>query len=230
MKVSDGIDKTIRWIKGAPSKQELAKSDSIKDPKDVLEKAQDGVDAFWDSRYADNTAKIMKPYAKHVKNNTKDPRVKLLVDTAMDVKTKHDAAASRARLFALKAALNGINEPATVAMAKVAVQSMTTFVSEARSIRGEPIYLDPNHKVKSGLKAFGTALADAFVLTDLDNNSRSVGKTFLKAIKKNSDNQEEVETAANALKSKGDSETVTEIYWDALNNIAGGSAREKQEG
>ena len=220
MNISQGINNAVRWATGAPSKQELAKSDAVTDTKDVFKRAQDGVNTYYDTRLADNTAKLMKSDVKFVRDNTQDPRVSLLADTAMDVKTKYDEVASKAMYFTLQAAMDGVQEPATKLLAKTAIKTIGPFYSEAKSIRNEPIYVDPNHKFKSGLRAFGVALGDAFVLTDLDQKTQNVGKTFLKAIKNNSDNPREVAIAEDALKSKGTGEDMTEIYWSALQNIA----------
>lgn len=220
MNISQGINEAKRWITGAPSRQELAKTDVVTDTKDVYKRAQDGINTYYDTRLADNTAKIMKPDVKFVRDHTEDPRVFLLADTALDVKTSFDEVASKTLYLTLQAAIDGVHEPASQLLAKTAVKTMGPLYHEAKSIRNEPIYVDPNHKFKSGLRAFGVALGDAIVLTDLDQKSQNVGKAFLKAIKNNSDNPEEVAIAERALKSRGENFEITEIYWSALQNIA----------
>ncbi len=220
MNISQGINDAMRWIKGAPPKQDLAKSDAITDTKDVFKRAQDGVNTYFDTRDADNTAKLMKSDLKYVRDHTEDPRVNVLAEAALDVKTKFDEVASKAMYLTLQAAIDGVHEPASQILAKTAVKTMGPLHHEAKRIMNEPIYVDPDHKFKSGLRAFGVALGDAFVLTDLHEKSQNVGKVYLKAIRNNSDNPEEVAIADRALKSKGESFEISEIYWSALNRIA----------
>lgn len=220
MNISQGINEAKRWITGAPTRQELAKSDAVTDTKDVFKRAQDGINTYYDTRIADNTAKLMKSDVKYVRDYTEDPRVFLLADTALDVKTSFDEVASKTMYLTLQAAVDGVHEPASQLLAKTAVKTMGPLYHEANKLRKEPIYVDPDHKFKSGLRALGAALGDAIVITDLDEKSQNVGKAFLKAIKNNSDNPEEVAIADRALKSRGENFEITEIYWSALNRIA----------
>lgn len=245
MKIFDGIKNAISGMKSGPSKQELAKSNTVTDTRDVFEAAQEGINTYYSARENESVAWAMTPSVKYVRDNSSDPRVSLLADTALDVSTRYDDVAAFAMGIALKSAMQGVHEPASTLLAKAALQTMEPSYTLSKELRDTTISLDPEHKFKSLFPAMGAAMSGQLMLSELDDRSKEVGKTFLKAIRDNSDNPEEVAIAESALSARegnggfpdtfrntlvsllpnpwmyGDDGNVPDAYWAALNAIAG---------
>lgn len=215
MKIFDRISSGIEHLKGLPPKKPLEETGQIADKQEVYEKAQDGLALYQESHHhqIENRSKLLKPYVKFIKDNTNDPRISLAAKTALQVDTSPDDGISvRAQVLTMQAAMAGLQSPASVLLAKIALQTMIPYRDEAFNSIGHG---NGNGSQKKNSLSTGDRVSY------YSERAESVGKTYLKAIADNSGDPGKAAEAKYALKQKYTYHTMnSDNYFSALQRIA----------